>query len=55
MTSRWPRVQTAAGPQWVRVAVITASMLAGIVLVGTLSAHVARDNEPLVRLLARGS
>jgi polysaccharide chain length determinant protein (PEP-CTERM system associated) len=50
-----PRVQTAAGPQWVRVAVITASMLAGVVLVGTVSAHVARDNEPLVRLLARGS
>jgi hypothetical protein len=50
-----PRVQIAAGPQWVRVAVITASMLAGVVLVGTVSAHVARDNEPLVRLQARGS
>ena len=50
-----PRLQTAAGPQWARVAVITASMLAGVVLVGTLSAHLARDNEPLVRLLARGS
>jgi polysaccharide chain length determinant protein (PEP-CTERM system associated) len=50
-----PRLQTAAGPQWARVAVITASMLAGVVLVGTLSAHLARDNEPLVRLLVRGS
>ena len=49
-----PRLQTAAGPQWARVAVITASMLAGVVLVGTLSAHLARDNEPLVRLLVRG-
>jgi uncharacterized protein involved in exopolysaccharide biosynthesis len=49
-----PRLQPAAGPQWVRLAVITASMLAGFVLVGTVSAHVARDNEPLVRLLVRG-
>jgi hypothetical protein len=49
-----PRLQTAAGPQWARVAVITASMLAGVALVGTLSAHLARDNEPLVRLLVRG-
>ncbi|HEV8395197.1 MAG TPA: hypothetical protein VGQ37_13030 [Vicinamibacterales bacterium] len=49
-----PRLQPAAGPQWVRVAVITASMLAGVVLVGTLTAHVARDNEPLLRLLVRG-
>jgi hypothetical protein len=30
-------------------------MIAGFVLVGTLSAHVAHDNEPLVRLLVRGS
>ncbi|HZI79394.1 MAG TPA: hypothetical protein VFD69_07770 [Vicinamibacterales bacterium] len=49
-----PRLQPAAGAQWARIAVITASMLAGVVLVGTLSAHVARNNEPLVRLLARG-
>jgi polysaccharide chain length determinant protein (PEP-CTERM system associated) len=49
-----PRLQPAAGPQWLRLAVITASMLAGFVLVGTVSAHVARDNEPLVRLLVRG-
>ena len=49
-----PRLRPAAGPQWVRLAVITASMLAGFVLVGTLSAHVARDNEPLLRLLVRG-
>jgi len=50
-----PRLQPAAGAQWVRVAVITASMLAGVALVGTLSAHMARDNEPLLRLLVRGS
>jgi polysaccharide biosynthesis transport protein len=37
-----------------RAAVVTASMLVGFVLVGTLSAYVARDNEPLVRLLVRG-
>jgi polysaccharide chain length determinant protein (PEP-CTERM system associated) len=37
-----------------RAAVVTASVLAGFVLVGTLSAYVARDNEPLVRLLVRG-
>ena len=49
-----PRLQPGAGAQWARIAVITASMLAGVALVGTLSAHVARDNEPLVRLLARG-
>ena len=49
-----PRLQPAAGAHWARIAVITASMLAGVVLVGTLSAHVARNNEPLVRLLARG-
>jgi|KBSMisStandDraft_5_1062788.scaffolds.fasta_scaffold68078_3 polysaccharide chain length determinant protein (PEP-CTERM system associated) len=49
-----PRLQPAAGPQWLRLAVITASMLAGFVLVGTVSVHVARDNEPLVRLLVRG-
>lgn len=49
-----PRLQPAPGGQWVRVAVITASMLAGFVLIGTVSAHVARDNEPLVRLLVRG-
>jgi polysaccharide chain length determinant protein (PEP-CTERM system associated) len=49
-----PRLQPAAGPQWMRLAVITASMLAGFVLVATVSAHVARDNEPLVRLLVRG-
>jgi polysaccharide biosynthesis transport protein len=49
-----PRLQPAGVPQWTRIAVITASMLAGVVLVGTLSAHVARDNEPLVRLLVRG-
>jgi ribosomal protein L11 methylase PrmA len=28
--------------------------VAGVVHVGTLSAHLARDNEPLVRLLVRG-
>jgi polysaccharide biosynthesis transport protein len=49
-----PRLQPAGGAHWARVAVITASMVAGFVLVATLSAHVARDNEPLVRLLARG-
>ena len=49
-----PRLQPAGSAQWARIAVITASMLAGVVLVGTLSAHVARDNEPLVRLLVRG-
>jgi len=49
-----PRLQPAAGLQLVRLAVITASMLAGVVLVATVSAHVARDNEPLVRLLVRG-
>jgi polysaccharide chain length determinant protein (PEP-CTERM system associated) len=49
-----PRLQPAPGAQWARIAVITASMLAGFVLVGTVSAHVARDNEPLVRLLVRG-
>jgi polysaccharide chain length determinant protein (PEP-CTERM system associated) len=49
-----PRLQPAGGAQWARVAVIAASMLIGVVLVGTLSAHVARDNEPLVRLLVRG-
>jgi polysaccharide biosynthesis transport protein len=48
-----PRLQPAGGPPWARIAVITASMLAGFVLIGTLSAHVARDNEPLLRLLAR--
>ena len=49
-----PRLRPAGGPQWARIAVITASMVAGFVLVGAVSAHVARDNEPLVRLLARG-
>lgn len=49
-----PRLQPAGGAQWARAAVIAASMLAGFVLVGTLSAHVAHDNEPLVRLLVRG-
>jgi polysaccharide biosynthesis transport protein len=49
-----PRLQPAGGAQWTRIAVITASMVAAFVLVGTVSAHVARDNEPLVRLLARG-
>jgi succinoglycan biosynthesis transport protein ExoP len=49
-----PRLRPAGGPQWARIAVITASMVAGFVLVGTLSAHMARDNEPLVRLLVRG-
>jgi polysaccharide chain length determinant protein (PEP-CTERM system associated) len=37
-----------------RAVVVTASVLAGFVAVGTLSAYVARDNEPLVRLLVRG-
>jgi hypothetical protein len=49
-----PRLQPATGAQWARIAVITASMLAGVAIVGTLSAHVAKNNEPLVRLLARG-
>ena len=49
-----PRLQPAGGAQWARAAVIAASMLVGFVVVGTLSAHVARDNEPLVRLLVRG-
>jgi polysaccharide biosynthesis transport protein len=49
-----PRLQPAGAPHWARIAVITASMVAGVALVGTLSAHVAKDNEPLVRLLARG-
>jgi polysaccharide chain length determinant protein (PEP-CTERM system associated) len=48
-----PRLQPAGGTHWVRVAVITASMLAGFVLVGTLSAHMAHDNESLLRLLVR--
>jgi polysaccharide chain length determinant protein (PEP-CTERM system associated) len=50
-----PRLYQAPGLRWARVAVIAASLLAGFALVGTLSAHMARDNEPLVRLLARGS
>jgi polysaccharide biosynthesis transport protein len=50
-----PRLQPVPTLRWARAAVITASMLAGFVLVGTLAAHMARDNEPLVRLLARGS
>ena len=37
-----------------RAVAVTASMLVGFMLVGTLSAYVARDNEPLVRLLVRG-
>jgi hypothetical protein len=36
-----------------RVAFATASTVAAIVLIATLSAYIARDNEMLVRLLAR--
>jgi polysaccharide biosynthesis transport protein len=50
-----PRLRPVPTLRWARAAVITASLLAGFVLVGTLSAQMARDNEPLVRLLARGS
>jgi hypothetical protein len=49
-----PRLYQAPGLRWARAAVIAASLLAGFALLGTLSAHMARDNEPLVRLLARG-
>jgi hypothetical protein len=49
-----PRIELPPGRRWVRVAVVGASMLAGFVVLATLSAHLARDNEPLVRLLVRG-
>jgi polysaccharide biosynthesis transport protein len=49
-----PRIDAAPGRRRVRFAVVAASMLAGLVLAATLSAHVAHDNEPLVRLLVRG-
>jgi succinoglycan biosynthesis transport protein ExoP len=49
-----PRIEQPLGRRRVRVAVVAASMLAGLVIAGTLSAQVARDNEPLVRLLVRG-
>jgi polysaccharide biosynthesis transport protein len=50
-----PRLQPVPSLRWARVALLAASLLVGCVVVGTLSAHIARDNEPLVRLLARGS
>ena len=49
-----PRIERPLGRRRVRMAVVAASMLAGLVIAATVSAHVARDNEPLVRLLVRG-
>jgi hypothetical protein len=49
-----PRLKAPAGYRWLRTAAVTASLIAGFVLIGTVSAYLARDNEPLVRLLVRG-
>jgi polysaccharide chain length determinant protein (PEP-CTERM system associated) len=50
-----PRIGPAPGRNWPRTAFITASVLVGCVLAGTLSAYVARDNASIVRLLVRAS
>jgi hypothetical protein len=47
-------MRTSGGYAWLRTAAVGASLIAGFVLIGTLSAYLARDNEPLVRLLVRG-
>jgi polysaccharide chain length determinant protein (PEP-CTERM system associated) len=49
-----PRLGPSPARRWAHATVVTASMLVGFLAVGTLSAYIARGNEPLVRLLARG-
>jgi polysaccharide biosynthesis transport protein len=49
-----PRIGPSPAKRLLRGAVVSVSMLVGLMLVGTLSAYIARDNEPLVRLLVRG-
>jgi uncharacterized protein involved in exopolysaccharide biosynthesis len=48
-----PRIGPKPVVAHLRVAFATASAVAAIVLIATLSAYIARDNEMLVRLLAR--
>jgi hypothetical protein len=49
--------QIGAGPRrgWVRAALSTASAVAAVALVATLSAYLAHGNDTLVRLLQRAS
>jgi succinoglycan biosynthesis transport protein ExoP len=49
-----PRLGPSTGRRLAHATVVTASMLVGFLAVGTLSAYIARGNELLVRLLARG-
>jgi protein tyrosine kinase modulator len=49
-----PQIRPSPARRWLRATVVTASMLVVFLLVGTFSVYVARDNEPLVRLLVRG-
>jgi polysaccharide chain length determinant protein (PEP-CTERM system associated) len=49
-----PRIKDSRPRRFLRTAAVTASMVAGFILIGTLSAYLARDNESLVRLLVRG-
>ena len=49
-----PRLGPSPARRLAHATVVTASMLVGFLAVGTLSAYIARGNELLVRLLARG-
>src|SRR5207302_5136252 len=49
-----PRIPSSSGKRALRLAVATASILAVLGLVATLSAHLAQGNDQLVRLLVRG-
>lgn len=49
-----PRIHPKPATRWLRTAAATGCLAAVLFLVVTLSAHVARDNEQLVRLLIRG-
>ena len=49
-----PRLGPSPARRLAHASVVTASLLVGFLAVGTLSAYIARGNELLVRLLARG-
>jgi polysaccharide biosynthesis transport protein len=49
-----PRLEPSAATRWTRSALLTASVIVGVMLVGILAAYVAHDNASLARLLVRG-
>jgi hypothetical protein len=48
-----PHIERPAATHWARSALLSASVIVGVMLVGMLAAYVAHDNASLARLLVR--